>query len=168
MHGIYGFRTGQVACLPWRRVLALRGNSIPITPAHLGCTWPGCEGTGGQPVSLGTLVQKGQVCSELLLLHLAAKPLLLTVSQERGAISFALLFFYSCLLLARFAVKSGGREGTDFPRALWIVLLFMPVQSGHQVRGLVLADKVFSAGPELVSAVSKVLAPHPVTKVQCI
>lgn len=78
------------------------------------------------------------------------------------------IFFYSLLLLARFAVKSGGREGTDFPRALWIVLLFMPVHSGHQVRGLVLADKVFLAGPELVSAVSKVLAPHPVTKVQCI
>lgn len=63
-----------------------------------------------------------------------------------GKGSNQLCSFVFFLLLARFAVKRGG---IDFPRALCMVPLFMPVHSGHQVGVLVLVDKAVSAGPEV-------------------
>lgn len=109
MHGIYGFWIGQVACLTQRQVLALRGHSIPITTAHLGCTRHGCEGTAWHSCLWEHLCKRdsysakwqGAAAEDCIWL-----PNLYCLWCLRKGEQSAFLFL---LLLARFAAKSGGR-----------------------------------------------------------
>ena len=170
MHGIYGFWAGQVARLPQRRVLALRGNSIPTMAAHLSA-----RSMAVRPRRVAAVF--GDSCAKRTAVQWNGKELLQrdvfgcqifvaygALGKGRNQLSS---FFFAFGRICSEVYQTGGRSLISLEPS---ALCCCSCQCTASTKEMFWSWRIrrFHQASSWRCVVSRALAPRPVTKAQCI